>query len=307
MTRIHRFKPMLAFVAVAAVLVCLAAEADARVGGGLSFGSRGMRTFTPPAATQTAPYGASPIQRSMTQPGQTAPTGAGWFGRPGLFGGFFGGLFGAGLLGLLFGYGLLGGFGGFGSILGLLLQLALIVVAARLISAWWQRRHAPAFAGASLFRGSMPNFGGRMGTGPAAPQLGGEVRIGPADFNTFERLLGEIQSAYGAEDLAALRARVSPEMLSYFAEELARNASRGVVNRVSNVKLLQGDLAEAWREGRVEYATVAMRFALIDTTIDRASGRVVEGNPGVPVQATELWTFLRAPGGAWLLSAIQQT
>jgi predicted lipid-binding transport protein (Tim44 family) len=95
-------------------------------------------------------------------------------------------------------------------------------------------------------------------------------------------------------------------MLSYFAEDLAQNASRGVINRVSDVKLLQGDLAEAWREGGAEYATVAMRFSLIDQMIERASGRLLEGDPVRPTEATELWTFRRASGGPWLLSAIQQ-
>jgi hypothetical protein len=36
-------------------------------------------------------------------------------------------------------------------------------------------------------------------------------------------------------------------MLSYFSEQLAGSASRGLINRVTDVKLLQGDLAEAWR------------------------------------------------------------
>ena len=34
------------------------------------------------------------------------------------------------------------------------------------------------------------------------------------------------------------------------------------------------------------------------------SGRVVEGGPD---EATEVWTFMRARGGHWLVSAIQQT
>ncbi len=38
--------------------------------------------------------------------------------------------------------------------------------------------------------------------------------------------------------------------------------------------------------------------------IERGSGRVVEG--GSPSETTELWTFMRARGGNWLLSAIQQ-
>jgi predicted lipid-binding transport protein (Tim44 family) len=95
-------------------------------------------------------------------------------------------------------------------------------------------------------------------------------------------------------------------MVSYFAEDLAANAARGVVNRVSNVKLLQGDLAEAWRERDSEYATVAMRFSLVDAVIERDSGRVVEGDSGGSTEAKELWTFRRVPGGPWLLSAIQQ-
>ncbi|MGN6572729.1 MAG: TIM44-like domain-containing protein, partial [Pseudolabrys sp.] len=116
---------------------------------------------------------------------------------------------------------------------------------------------------------------------------------------------GDIQSAYSAEDLNGLRARVTPEMLSYFSEQMSQNASRGLVNKVSGVRLEQGDLSEAWREGDSEYATVAMRFALTDSMIDRASGRVVEG--GHPDEVTEVWTFVRARGGAWILSAIQQT
>jgi predicted lipid-binding transport protein (Tim44 family) len=95
-------------------------------------------------------------------------------------------------------------------------------------------------------------------------------------------------------------------MLSYFSEELTNNASRGVVNKISDVKLLQGDLAEAWREGETDYASVAMRFSLVDKTIDRASGRVVEGSDR-PVEATEVWTFVRPRGANWELSAIQQT
>jgi predicted lipid-binding transport protein (Tim44 family) len=130
------------------------------------------------------------------------------------------------------------------------------------------------------------------------------VTIAADDFNAFERLLGEVESAYSAEDLNRLRAVLTPEMLSYFAEELATNASRGVVNRVSDVKLLQGDLSEAWREGDTEYATVAMRFSVNDQMIDRASGRVIDGGPE---EATEVWTFMRTRGGSWLLSAIQQS
>ena len=298
------------FVSLLATLAFVAADANARAGGGSSFGSRGTRTFSPPAATQTAPNTGAPIERSMTQPSapSTSPAAGGWFGRPGLLGGLAGGFLGAGLFGLLFGHGLFGGLGGFASIFGLLLQLALIFFLARLIWGWWQRRNAPVYAGASMLRGTMPGDGGSHAGGGIGSFAGSaaSVAVAKPDYDAFERLLGEVQSAYAAEDLAALRSHVTPEMLAYFAEDLAANASRGVINRISEVKLLQGDLAEAWREGDAEYATVAMRFSLINQTIERASGRIVEGDPVRPSQATELWTFRRARGGSWLLSAIQQ-
>ena len=98
---------------------------------------------------------------------------------------------------------------------------------------------------------------------------------------------------------------MTPEMLSYYSEELAKNSSRGVVNHLSDVKLLQGDVAEAWREGDDDYATVAMRYSMVDRTLDRASGRMVEGATS-PQEATELWTFRRTRGGHWVLSAVQQ-
>ena len=142
----HRW--LIALAAIATSLVLVAADADARVGGGSSAGSRGTCTYSAPPATRTAPNTAAPIQRSITQPGRTAAAGQA-AARPGLLGGglFGGGLLGelaagfigAGLFGLLFGHGLFGGMGGFASILGLVLQIVLVVIVARLLFAWWQR------------------------------------------------------------------------------------------------------------------------------------------------------------------------
>jgi predicted lipid-binding transport protein (Tim44 family) len=303
----HRW--LIALAAMAVALVMATADAHARAGGGLSAGSRGMRTFSAPPATPTAPTTA-PIQNSMTQSGSAAPIGQaamrpGFFGG-GMFGGIAAGFLGAGLFGLLFGHGLFGGMAGSASIIGLLLQVALVVIVARLIFAWWQRRNvsAPAYAAAHPTTGhSFGGFNGMLG-GSNAPLLGEPLTIAKSDYDAYERLLCDIQTAYSAEDLSALRMRLTPEMLSYFSEQLAGNASRGLINRVTDVKLLQGDLAEAWRERDTDYATVAMKYALKDSMVERASGRIVEG--GEPSEATDLWTFMRARGGNWLLSAVQQ-
>jgi predicted lipid-binding transport protein (Tim44 family) len=314
------FRPLLAVLAVLAVFALVVGDADARPR--ISAGSRGANTFKAAPPTATAPNAAAPVNRTMTQPGTpgmaapgarppVAQPAGGMFGR-GLLGGLAGGLLGAGLIGMLMGHGFLGGMAGLASIFGLLLQVALIGGIGFLLFRWWQRRQQPqaAFAGMprqmadEAPRSALGGFGA-MGGGGAAPAIE-PLEIKPEDFNTFERLLGDIQTAYGREDLASLRAHLTPEMLSYYAEELSENASRGVVNQLSDVKLLQGDLAEAWREGDNDYASVAMRYSLVDRYVDRATGKAAEGNDA-PQEATEVWTFKRTRGGSWLLSAIQQT
>jgi predicted lipid-binding transport protein (Tim44 family) len=317
---------LVATLAVAlALMLSVADYADARVGRGSSFGSRGTRTYMAPPATRTTPGMTAPVDRSMTQPGMAArpnatagaPGAAGGLSRPGLFGGgLLGGLaagfLGAGLLGLLFGHGFMGGLGGFASFLGLLLQVGLVALIGVMLFRMWQgrRQPTPAAAGAApmrdlgLQRSGLGPLPVSSGAPPLSPGLN-DVKIEPADYDAFERLLGEIQAAYSAEDLNALRAKATPEMASYFAEELAENAGRGLVNQVSDVKLEQGDLAEAWREGDTDYATVAMRYSLVDRTVERSSGRVVAGSTA-PEQVVEVWTFRRSRNGPWMLSAIQQ-
>lgn len=322
----RRYRPWTLVAALLAAFTFLATEtafvttdAEARAGRGSSFGSRGARTYKAPPVTNTAPKATTPIQRSTTPPsgtGQAAPgraaTGAasgGFLSRPGFLGGLAAGFIGAGLLGLLFGHGLAGGLGSLASVLGLLLQIGLVALVAWLIWGWWQRRNQPALAAP----GNPPShnfertdYGSTPGGASLMPAFAGDLTLDAADYDAFEQLLGEIQQAYSNEDLEALRQRVTPEMLGYFAEDLADNASRGVINKISDVKLESGDLAEAWREGHVDYATVAMRFSLRDWMAERGNGRVVDGDATQPVEATELWTFRRASGGRWVLSAVQQ-
>jgi predicted lipid-binding transport protein (Tim44 family) len=320
------------FLALAAMLAALSltvVTADARPSS--SFGSRGSRTYSAPAPTATAPNAARPMDRTMTQPsaaGQTRPgmpATAPNAARPGLFGGMFGGgllgglaagFLGAGLFGMLFGHGFLGGMGGFASFIGLLFQIILVVIVARLAWAWWQRRNETATAGGPSYRQGLQGgddrpqqqsmlgglFGGGSQANASQPQ-GEPIQLQPDDFSTFEKLLGDVQTAYGREDLGTLRSHVTPEMLSYYSDEMAHNASNGDVNQITDVKLLQGDLSEAWREGSDEYATVAMRYSLNDRIVARDSGKLIEQ---LPSEATELWTFRRTRGGQWLLSGVQQ-
>ena len=284
----------------------------ARAGGGASMGSRGGFTFSAPPSTGTA-QSAAPMQRSYTprtEPSFGSPSPGyapgGFGGRSAFTSGLLGGLVGAGIGGMLFGHGMFGGIDGGGSIIGLLIQVALIFFIGRwLLRMVFARQPMFAgFGGGGAGTGPRPSlFGaGRGSGGRAAPP---PIAIVPADYQAFEQLLKAMQAAWSAEDLNALRSVATPEMTSYFGEQLAELRSRGLRNSVSDVRLEKGDLAQSWSEGSREYATVAMQFSMLDATRD-GQGRVVDGSPTERQAATEVWTFVRSPGGRWILSAIQQ-
>ncbi|WP_207801813.1 Tim44 domain-containing protein [Phenylobacterium hankyongense] len=297
-----------------------------------------MRTYSAPRPTSTAPGYVPPVQRSMTAPPAAQPGGAyapqpgtpgyasGGARAGGRFGGFGGGLLGGlvagGLIGGLMGHGWGGGWGGGGGggFLTILLQLAILAFVVSLVMRWFRRPRVAAAGFNSPFEapayGGPSGFGGGGGFGGAAPSPQApyvpasgpawEIPIDQQDRDAFERLLIEIQDAFGREDYGALRERTTPEIMSYLAEELSENATHGRRNEVSGTRLLQADVGEAWREGDTEYATAAMRYEGVDVMRDRSSGAVLSGDPAKASQTTELWTFARQAGGPWKLSAIQQ-
>ena len=299
---------------LAAGFAIVAADvANARAGGGRSFGSRAGKTFTAPPPTNTAPK-AAPIERSMapkSAPASAQPAAAAT--QPSRFGGMrgllMGGLFAAGLASIF-------GFGALASVLGFILQAALFAGIVYLVLMLFRNRGQSAFgravpqgAGGTPQRDTLAQSGLARASATSAGVSEPALTIGGDDFDSFERLLGDVQTAYGREDVDKLGAITTPEMLSYFSEELSDNAKQGLRNEVSGVKLLQGDLAEAWRDNGSDYATVAMRYSLIDATVERATGHVVSGDLTHSTEATELWTFRRddrARADGWQLSAIQQ-
>ncbi len=333
----RRIRPLLPALVLGLVLtlgIADAADAARRGGSGGGFGSRGARTYQVPRSTPTAPAAAQPINRTMTTPAQAqAPTaarptaaqpGVQQRGPGGFLGGLGGGLLGGLMLGGLFGMMMGNGFGGMAGLLPMLLQAGAVALVVMLAIKLFRRRRDPAMAGAGpgsvtpMYRDAGPGprpvdarqAGGGIGGLSPRPsgKVGDDVGVTDQDFETFETLLGEIQTAYGREDYAAIRERTTPEVMGFLAEELASNATAGQRNEISEVKLLQGDLSEAWSEGDTDYATVAMRYSSKDVVRDRQSGAVVEGDPDTPVETTEVWTFRRDGGpwgGGWKLSAVQ--
>jgi len=287
---------MLLALAFGLTLALTPTLADARAGlsfgGGISgMGSRGSRSFEN--------NGAAPLSRSMTpspSPGYGGyPGGGGFFSNhpflTGLFGGFIGSmLFGGGFFGHMF-----------GGLFTLVIIGFLVFFLLRLLGA----------GGSGGSGGMMPRSVGAAAAPAQQRYRGRDVYVGDADLNAFQSLHAAIQQAWGRGDLAQLRQLLTPEMLGYFSEELTRNASQGVQNLVSNVNLVKAELTESWEEGDLQYATAHLRWTALDYTVrigvpPSSPGALVAGDPRIPTESEEVWTFVRRRGGHWLLSAIQQ-
>jgi predicted lipid-binding transport protein (Tim44 family) len=324
MSRIARFLA----VAAVATLTLAPVLAEARPGGSASSGSRGSRTYAAPPATNTAPTPARPMDRTMIEPGRPGATAGAATGaasaaaRPAAAGGNFfqrnpllGGLLAGGLIGAMLGGGFFSGLGSIAGMLGFLLQIALIGGLVFLLVTLLRRRNqpgvamrqtGPAPAMAGLPRNMMPETGQMTATGggmPASPP----VTITAADQAAFGEALVAVNRAWSAGDTATLARITTPEMMQFFRDDYAALAARGWKNETSDLRLEAGDVSEAWNEGARDYCTVAMRFSLVDVTRSLADGAVVEGHPVNRQTVTEIWTFVRVQGGAWQLSAIQQT
>jgi predicted lipid-binding transport protein (Tim44 family) len=312
-------RPGLNWRVILALLCCaflslMPALAEARGGGSFggrpsSMGSRGSRSWEN--------NGAQPLNRSLTpqpqspgrpgySPGPAYPaSGGSFFQRHPFLTGLAGGAVGS----WLFGHGAnaQGAGGGAGSAIGTLVWIALIA--------------ALVWFGVRLFRRGSPSSGwpggaaGRVarsaGAAAAGPDRGRDVNLADGDLQSFQQLHAAIQEAWSAGDLSRLQRLMTPEMLSYFSDELTRNASRGVRNVVSDVRLVKGELTESWQERDRQYATAFLHWRAIDYVVGLGGSagepaNIVAGDFRTPVEAEEIWTFVRPRGGAWLLSAIQQ-
>jgi predicted lipid-binding transport protein (Tim44 family) len=294
----------LAALLIAGLIALTPSLGEARAGGSYSLGGGGSFSSQGSLGSRTYNF---PMNRSLTPApyaqGYGAPYGGYSTAHP-FVTGLFGGLFGSFLGRLLFpGWGM--GYGYGGGFLGIFGWIFILWAIWGLYRAFGR---GMSFGGPShgMLYSGLP----MMGAGPAQPRYAA-LAIAGQDYQAFETILKAVQTAWSDANLAELRRHVTPEMLSYFAEELAENESQGVRNHVEQVELLRGDLREAWDEGHLHYATCYLRWRAIDYTVRAGAkqgdpGAIVSGDPSRPTEAAETWTFARSPGGSWLLSAIQQ-
>lgn len=302
----------LQFVAVSIVEI----DAQARVGGGRSFGSRGTRSYSQPGRTYSQP--SSPYRDQTASPYRPSPyqQQRGGFLR-GLAGGILGGVLG-GMLFRSLGFAGPGGAGGIG-FFEIILIAGIIYLIYRFIKK--RRQEAPSYQDSYYQRGYEPEKVTPI-TGYGAPvaEETGDVATGLAhirqmdagfDENRFSDgvmdIFFKVQGAWMNRDISPVGGILTDEMKKIIQEDVDTLIREKKINRLENIAVRDVDIVEAWQESGQDFITARIYANLLDYTVDDATGQVISGSKTDPVKFEEYWTFTRNVGNnPWKLSAISQ-
>ncbi len=309
-------------------------DAEARLGRGRSFGSRGSTTFsapkqysaprptqpTKPAVTPTTPPPGAAVQSAPEQPG-----GSRWrsFGG-GLLGGLAGGLLFRSLFGGPSAHAGQGAAGGWD--IGLLDILLLAGIAYMIYAFIKRRRETVAVAeGPTLESSSAGPLANQPG--PQAPpyhemqpESDHDLTEGLTHIKLMDPSFDEtrfpdqvldfffrVHGAWTNRDLSPMKEELTENIYQVLQDDADRLRAEGVINRMENIAVRSVDITEAWQEQGSDYVTVRVYANLLDYLINDKTGEVVSGSKTEPVKFEEYWTFTRALGpNDWRLSAITQ-
>ncbi len=300
MKRKNRWALLLILVLLFAGAAGVVQDADARAGGGRSFGSSGSRGSGAPSRS----YSGAPNRQSGQPPVQ--PAGGGFL--RGMGGGILGGLLGGMLFSSLGFGGAGGGFGGSG--IGMFEIMLLGGIAYMIFSMIRKRRDAGLAYQAQSPQGNYQVQGGY----PALAENGLDqfLRQDPSfDENRFKETVMDIffkvQGCWTNRNLSAGNSLLTDEMKGIFQEDIDKLIKDKKSNRLDNIAVRKTEIVEAWKESGLDYVKALFTANLLDYTLDDTTGDVVAGSKTEPVKFEEYWTFSRTIGSnSWKLTAISQ-
>ncbi|MBF0328679.1 MAG: Tim44 domain-containing protein [Nitrospirae bacterium] len=308
--------------------VCLEENSFARAGGGSrgssSYGSRGSKTYAPPAR-QAQPQQQNQMQKQAQpqqnmQPAAPQPSPWGGFMR-GMAGGLVGGMLASMLfssLGMGSGFGS-GGFGGGIGMIEIILIGLIIFVIYKMVKS---KKEQPALAtpqGYGQYSSPEPQQAYQYQGSSTATTQQDDLSAGLSyirqfdstfDENRFKETAGDmffkVQAAWMQRDMASVSNILAPEISDQMRKDSAQLKADGRINRLENIAMRNVAITEAWQEEGKDFITVEFTANVLDYVTDE-SGKILEGSNKEPVRFVEYWTFMRKIGTTnWQLSAIQQ-
>lgn len=102
-----------------------------------------------------------------------------------------------------------------------------------------------------------------------------------------------IVNAFAKGDTASLQPLLSPQVYASFAEAIRTREARKEKLETNLLSIKSIDLAEAGLDGDTAHVTV--KYVSEQSNVTRAAdGSLVEGNPDLVEEKTDLWTFARS-------------
>jgi predicted lipid-binding transport protein (Tim44 family) len=293
-------------------------NAQARVGGGGSFGSRGSRSYSRPVAppSQTAPSRSyAPRQPAGAAPYQQPSRGLGGFGSS-LLGGMAGGMLG-GMLFRSLGFG--GGYGGGGGGIGLF-EILLLAGIGYMIYRFVKKKRENELSYSQQAKvvniNDYQNQGQGQGYLPEHDELEeGLSHVRQMDPSFDEKRFNDnvmdnffkIQGAWMNRDLSGVAGLLTDEMRGIMQRDIETLLREKRINRLENIAVRSVEISEVWQESGKDFITAMIYANLLDYTTDDSTGAVVSGSKTDPVKFEEYWTFTRPVGNnPWKLTAINQ-
>ena len=298
-------------------------NADARVGGGSSLGSRGSRSYSrpvpPPSQLPPRQYAPSRPTAPIAPPYQQPAGGLGSFGRS-VLGGMAGGMLGGMLFRSMgFGGGYGGGYGGAGGGIGLF-DIVLLAGIGYLIYRFIKKNRESnggyGQSGNVIQLNDYQSQSQPQSYLPERDELGeglafvrqmdpyfDEQRFNDNAMDVFFKL----QGAWMNRDLSSVSGLLTDEMRGIIQKDIDTLVKEKRVNRLENIAVRSVEISEAWQESGKDFITAMIYANLLDYTTDDSTGAVVAGSKTDPVKFEEYWTFTRPVGNnPWKLSAINQ-
>lgn len=106
-----------------------------------------------------------------------------------------------------------------------------------------------------------------------------------------------IQEAWSLQDLSRARAFISDGVYERFSRQIAEYKSRGIRNRMTDVKVLETEALGYLTGPHFDAVYVKVKASAVDEVVALDGDKVLSGGPDV---FSEVWTLLRRPGAKTL-------
>jgi hypothetical protein len=106
----------------------------------------------------------------------------------------------------------------------------------------------------------------------------------------------EMQEAWESQDWAPMRARMTNDLYNQMGRQLQELINRGLINRIDNIAVMNVALSHFYQDDQHDILTIRLSTRITDYTVERATGKVVSGDPNREKFMTYDWNMIRSRG-----------